>query len=103
MSIFDLFGLKSKLQKVFSKENIEEVINTAKEAIISKVPSEEEGAQKKAYVDSVVKNLLLTKASAFSGVTRWLVADLLTAVVPTITQLIYDHLKAYIDKLTVKN
>lgn len=99
MSIFDLFTFKKQAESVFSKENIQKVLETAKEAIIEQAKNNFPGSEKKTKVDAKVIYLI---SNATSGCTNklvlWLV-QLIVKSIPAITQKIYDFLKEKVENL----
>lgn len=99
MGLFDLFSFKKEAQKVFNSENLNTVLRTAREAIISFVDKQILGSDKKKRVDEIVivKIIELT-ADIKNGLVIWLV-DRLIDLIPIVTQLIYDFLKEKVENL----
>ena len=99
MGLFDVFSFKKEAQKVFTKENFNIVLKTAREAIISFVGKEMLGEDKKKRVDEivVVKIIELT-ANVKNGLVLWVI-DKIIDLVPTVTQFVYDFLKEKVENL----
>lgn len=99
MGLFDIFTFKGEAVKVFSKENIIKTLETAKNAIIYQVKNNIPGHEKKEIVDKIVIDFIRSRvASCTNKVVLWFV-DRLIDIIPSITQLIYDFLKAKIENL----
>lgn len=99
MSIFDVFSFKKEAVKVFTAENFAAVMEKAKEEIIKQVDKKIAGSEKKTLVDNVV----IAKIREFRNTCKnklvlWVI-DQIIKVVPTVTQLIYDFLKAKVENL----
>lgn len=98
----DLFDFKSVTKKIFTKENFEEICNFAKNQIVIFVGKNDLlGEEKKKRVDEKVIALLKEKLHSQNGFVNFLV-NLLIAIVPAVTQFIYDTLKARVEGLTVE-
>lgn len=99
MGLLDIFTFKRESTKIFSKENIENLIEVAKDAIIEQAKKKIKGEEKKKAVDAFV----LAELEALHDETdNKLVLSLLERVayaVPMINQKIYELLKAKIDEL----
>jgi len=99
MGLFDIFTFKGEAVKIFSKENIIKTLETAKNAIIEQVQNNIPGPEKKEIVDKIVIEFIRSRvASCTNKVVLWFV-DRLIDIIPSITQLIYDFLKAKIENL----
>lgn len=99
MGIFDIFSFKKDIQRVFSKENVSNLFLAAKEAIIYQVKFSFDGAKKKAAVDKeVIERLSKLTIGTKNSLVLWVIGQL-EKLVPTITQFIYDALKAKIARL----
>ncbi len=98
----DLFDFKSVAKKIFTKENFEEICNFAKNQIVIFVGKNDLlGKEKKEKVDKKVIAFLQEKLHSDNGFVKFII-NLLIAIVPAITQFIYDTLKARVDGLTVE-
>ena len=99
MGIFDIFTFKKEAKKVFSKENFQYVLLTAREEIIKQIKANIPGVEKKAIVDTIIVGKIeILKETYKNGLVIWLL-DQLIKVVPTVTQLVYDFLKEKIENL----
>lgn len=100
MSIFDVFSFKKEGTKVFSKENFQFILMTAKEEILKQAKENILGAEKKKRVDELVvtKILVLKETYPKNKLILW-VLDRIIDVIPTVTQLVYDFLKEKIENL----
>lgn len=99
MSIFDIFSFKKEATSFFTKDNFENILKTAREAIIAEIKSNIPGQDKKNVVDAIV----LAKVDALTvtvknGIVLWLVG-LLKGVIPSVTQMVYDFLKEKVENL----
>ena len=99
MGLLDVFTFKRESTKIFSKENIDNLIEVAKDAIIEQAKKKIKGEEKKKAVDA----LALAELEALHDETdNKLVLYLLGQVayaVPMINQKIYELLKAKIAEL----
>lgn len=99
MGLFDVFSFKKEAQKVFTKENFDTVLKTAREAIVSFVNKDILGEQKKKRVDEIViAKIIELTANIKNGLVLWLI-DRLIDLIPIVTQLIYDFLKEKVENL----
>ena len=99
MGLFDVFSFKKEAQKVFTKENFNIVLTTAREAIVSFVDKEILGSEKKKRVDEVVvAKIIELTINVKNGLVLWLI-DRLIDLVPVVTQLVYDFLKEKVENL----
>lgn len=99
MGLFDVFSFKKEAQKVFTKENFDTVLKTAREAIVSFVNKDILGEQKKKRVDEIViAKIIELTANIKNGLVLWLI-DKLIDLIPIVTQLIYDFLKEKVENL----
>lgn len=99
MGLFDVFSFKKEAQKVFTKENFNTVLTTAREAIVSFVDKKILGSEKKKRVDEiVVAKIIELTINVKNGLVLWLI-DRLIDLVPVVTQLVYDFLKEKVENL----
>ena len=99
MGLFDVFSFKKEAQKVFTKENFDTVLTTAKEAIVSFVNKEILGSAKKKRVDEIViAKIIELTVNVKNGLVLWVI-DKLIDLVPVVTQLIYNFLKEKVENL----
>ena len=99
MGLFDVFSFKKEAQKVFTKENFNTVLTTAREAIVSFVNKEILGSEKKKRVDEiVVAKIIELTINVKNGLVLWVI-DKLIDLVPVVTQLVYDFLKEKVENL----
>lgn len=99
MSIFDVFTFKKEASGVFTKENFAEVLQFAKEKIVEQAKAKIPGIEKKIAVDNaVIVKIREIRSTCKNKLVLWLI-DQIIKVVPTVTQLIYDFLKAKIENL----
>ena len=99
MSIFDVFSFKSAAKSVFTKENFVYILTLAKEEIIKRAKEEIDGCIKKAQVDSIIQNALDRLVADCNNKLVIFVVDQIKKAVPSVTQLVYDFLKARIEEL----
>ena len=101
--ILSVFTLGGNLQKVFSKENIKDFLNYMKDRIIDYVEEKDLlGEQKKAKVDELCIKWAQEHFASKNKIIQWIVDNLIIPAIPTITQLIYDCLKRFVNGLTNK-
>lgn len=99
MSIFDVFSFKKEAAKVFTAENFAAVMEKAKEEIIKQIDAKVSGYEKKTIVDNIViAKIREFRSTCKNKLVLWVI-DQVIKVVPTVTQLIYDFLKAKIENL----
>lgn len=99
MGLFDVFSFKKEAQKVFTKENFNIVLTTAREAIVSFVDKEILGSEKKKRVDEiVVAKIIELTINVKNGLVLWVI-DKLIDLVPVVTQLVYNFLKEKVENL----
>ena len=99
MSIFDIFTFKKQASSIFTPENVRNLLDTAKEAIISQIQNNFPGAEKKAKVDAKVIYEIQAKTEGCTNkLVLWLIGILIKNV-PTITQAVYDYLKEKVKNL----
>ena len=101
MGIFDVFSFKKQAQLVFTKENFVYILTLAKDAIIDRAKENINGWEKKEQVDTLIRkaiDTLIAKHKVTNKLVLWIV-DRIKEAVPSITQLIYDFLKAKIEEL----
>ena len=99
MGLFDIFSFKKEGKAVFSRETFKDVLETAKDAIIKMAKENLPGQEKKNRVDSlVIAKILVLTAKVKNGLILWVI-DRIIALIPVVTQLIYDSLKAKVEEL----
>lgn len=99
MGLFDIFSFKKEGKAVFTKEVFKEVLETAKDAIIKMAKENIPGQEKKKQVDSlVITKILIMTANVKNGLVIWVI-NRIVDLIPVVTQLIYDFLKAKIEEL----
>lgn len=99
MFIFDLFTFKKEAVKIFSRENLSNILSVARSSIIEQVKAKISGAEKKFIVDEkVIAKIKTLQDSCKNKVLVWLLEQLII-LVPTITQHIYDCLKEKVENL----
>ena len=97
MSIFDVFTFKKEAVKVFTAENFAAVMEKAKEEIIKQADKKIAGSEKKTIVDNIViAKIREFRSTCKNKLVLWII-DQIIKVVPTVTQLIYEFLKAKIE------
>ena len=99
MGIFDVFSFKSAAKMVFTKENFVYILTLAKEEIIARAKEEIEGRVKKAQVDLIIQGAIDKIVSDCKNKLVVWVVDQIKKSIPSITQLVYDFLKARIEEL----
>ena len=100
MNIFSIFTFKKGFKELFSKENLSDLFNYAKTQILHYVnKSDLLGYEKKKKVDEAVLSYIDMKFTSSNCFVKFVI-NLIKAVVPTITQFIYDNLKSYIEGFT---
>ena len=101
MGLFDVFSFKKEAGKVFCKETFKDILESAKDLIVDLAKENIPGEEKKRTLDTILTARIYGKV-AESGIKNklvlWLV-DKLVEVLPTITQLIYEFLKAKVENL----
>lgn len=99
MNIFDIFTFKKEGAKVFSREHFKEILEAARQAIISQVKANLAGSEKKKIVDEfIVVKILSYGNGCRNKAVLWILNQVVLAV-PTITQLVYDFLKEKVENL----
>ena len=100
MGILDIFSFKKEAAKVFTKENFEHILKTAREEIINQAKAQIKGPEKKVIVDKIViaKIEILKETYKKNGLIVWLL-NLIIKTIPAVTQLIYEFLKEKIENL----
>ncbi len=98
-NIFDLFSIRKESKKIFTRENLLEVLNLAKWYIIDQAKNSLRGAEKKQIVDSAIINIINEKTKdCKNSILLWII-ERIKGFIPTITQYIYDTLKEKVDNL----
>jgi len=98
-NIFDLFSVRKESKKIFTRENLLEVLNLAKWYIIDQAKNSLRGAEKKQIVDSAIINIINEKTKdCKNSILLWII-ERIKGFIPTITQYIYDTLKEKVDNL----
>lgn len=99
MGLFDIFSFKKEGKAVFTKEVFKEVLETAKDAIIRMAKENIPGQEKKNQVDSlVITKILVLTTNVKNGLVLWVINRIID-LIPVVTQLVYDSLKARIEEL----
>ena len=100
MGIFDIFSFKKEAAKVFTKENFQHILETARAEIIKQAKANIPGIEKKLIVDKAViaKIEILKETYKKNGLVVWLL-NLIIKNIPTVTQLVYEFLKEKIENL----
>ena len=99
MGLFDVFTFKKQASEIFSKENVAEVLEKARAAIIEQIKAKYPGPEKMTVVIVTVEELIKRKTSSCTNkLVLWVVSQVIK-VVPTITQLVYNFLKEKVEKL----
>ena len=99
MGLFDIFSFKKEGKAVFNKDVFKEVLETAKNAIIKMAKENIPGQEKKEKVDGIViAKILLMTSGIKNGLVLWLI-DRIIDLIPVVTQLVYDFLKAKVEEL----
>lgn len=99
MGLFDVFTFKKQAAEVFTKENVAEVLDKARTAIIEQVKAKYPGPEKMTAVVITVQDLIARKtANCTNKLVIWLVSQIVK-IVPTITQLVYNFLKEKVENL----
>ena len=99
MGLFDIFTFKKQAQEVFSKENVKEVLDRTRSAIIDQIKAKYPGAEKMVAVQIAITTLISSKVSGCTNkLVLWLV-NLIIKAVPAITQTVYDFLKEKVENL----
>ena len=99
MSIFDVFTFKKEALKVFTAENVKEVFDKARAAIIAQAKENFPGEEKKKAVDAIIICVIEGKTKDCNNKLVLWVVDLLKKAVPTITQAVYNFLKEKVEEL----
>lgn len=98
-NIFDLFSIRKESKKIFTRENLLEVLNLAKWYIIDQAKNSLRGTEKKQIVDSAIINIINEKTKdCKNSILLWII-ERIKGFIPTITQYIYDTLKEKVDNL----
>lgn len=99
MGILDIFTFKKEAATVFTKENFAAILEKAKEEIIKQVKENIPGVEKKTIVDNaVIFKVKVFRDTCKNKLVLWVI-DQLIKIIPTVTQLVYDYLKAKIENL----
>ena len=99
MGLFDIFSFKKEGKAVFTKEVFKEVLETAKDAIIRMAKENIPGQEKKNQVDRlVITKILVLTTNVKNGLVLWVINRIID-LIPVVTQLVYDSLKARIEEL----
>ena len=99
MGLFDVFTFKKQASEVFTKENIAEVLEKARTAIIEQIKAKYPGPEKMTVVVLAVEELIQRKTSSCTNkLVLWVVSQIIK-VVPTVTQLVYNFLKEKVENL----
>ena len=99
MGLFDIFSFKKEGKSVFNRDVFKEVLETAKDAIIRMAKENIPGQEKKNQVDSlVITKILVLTTNVKNGLVLWVINRIID-LIPVVTQLVYDSLKARIEEL----
>ena len=103
----DFFNIKKHIKIIFSPTNTKRVLVFATKKIIEYVDRNDLlGVEKKTEVDEAVQDFMLNTCKLSVPLSnkylRPLCEALLFSVVPMVTQVLYDCLKAFIENLTQK-
>ena len=99
MKLLDIFSFKKESSKIFTKENIQAILDLAKKEIIKQAKEKFPGKEKMEKVENaVILKIRELRDTTKNSAVRWLL-DLLIMAVPTITQYIYETLKETIKNL----
>ena len=99
MGLFDIFSFKKEGKSIFNRDVFKEVLETAKDAIIRMAKENIPGQEKKNQVDSlVITKILVLTTNVKNGLVLWVINRIID-LIPVVTQLVYDSLKARIEEL----
>ena len=99
MNIFDIFTFKKEGARVLSREHFKEILEAARQAIISQIKANIPGIEKKRIVDEfIIAKVKSYGAGCHNGAVVWVLNQIANAV-PTVTQLVYDFLKEKVENL----
>ena len=99
MGLFDLFSFKKETTIVFSKENLNALLETARHAIIEQVKEHYPGSDKKAKVDLTVIAKIEELKEKVKNKYVCFIIERIKDIVPRLTQLVYDFLKEKVENL----
>ena len=99
MGILDVFSFKTAASAIFTKENFVYILTLAKDEIIAKAKENVAGFVKKAQVDIVIQNAIDKLVANCKNKLVLCIINQIKKAVPSITQLVYDFLKARVDSL----
>lgn len=99
MGLFDIFSFKKEGKSVFNRDVFKEVLETAKDAIIRMAKENIPGQEKKNQVDNlVITKILVLTTNIKNGLVLWVINRIID-LIPVVTQLVYDSLKARVEEL----
>ena len=99
MGLFDIFSFKKEGKSVFNRDVFKEVLETAKDAIIRIAKENIPGQEKKNQVDNlVITKILVMTSNIKNGLVLWVINRIID-LIPVVTQLVYDSLKARVEEL----
>ena len=99
MVLFDIFSFKKEGKSVFNRDVFKEVLETAKDAIIRMAKENIPGQEKKNQVDNlVITKILVLTTNIKNGLVLWVINRIID-LIPVVTQLVYDSLKARVEEL----
>ena len=98
--ILSIFNLKSKLQEVFSKENVAKVKQLIREEIIKQVKANIPGQEKMDKVVDKVVEFVNSHIHSDNKIVQWIIDTFIINNIRPIAQSIYEDLKELVDGLT---
>lgn len=99
MGLFDLFSFKKDVAAVFTKENLNKILEAARHAIIEQAKEHYPGPEKKAKVDLIViAKVEEVKEKVKNKYVRFII-EKIEDIIPRLTQLVYDFLKEKVENL----
>ena len=99
MGLFDVFTFKKQAAEIFSKENVNKFMSTARAAIIEQIKANCPGPEKMYIVVGILKDFVTDRTSKITNKLVIFLANQLLVVIPIIAQLIYDFLKEKVENL----
>ena len=99
MGLFDLLTFKKEATAVFSKENLNALLEAARHAIIEQVKEHYPGPEKKAKVDLIVIAKIEELKAKVKNKYVCFIIERIEDITPRLTQLVYDFLKEKVENL----
>lgn len=99
--IASVFNFKEAFQKVVNAENINLVVQYAKEQIIGQIKENVPGPEKMDNVIEKVTSFIQEHLHSDNKLVQWLVDTFIVTSIRTVLQSIYDDLKQFVEGLTV--